>query len=223
MKVAKKIAFAIISMFFMLLLSYNIYNFVCVNIFKQDITTIGGYGLLEVVSGSMEPTIQVGDLIVINTKDKDYKVGDIVTFYDIDGSFVTHRIVFLDGDQMRTKGDNNNSEDELTNTSEIVGKYKFKIGGGGRLLTVLKSPLTMSMIFVIGLLVCFLISMDKEERKIPEGQKKEYQKFQDYLEKKDDYEIIQEYLKKHKKKIAKKREKASKKEKSSKSSDEEEK
>ncbi len=184
MKVFKKIVFTIFSILVAIVLFYNVYNFICINIMNKDITTVGGYGMLEVVSGSMEPNIHKGDIIVINTKDKNYNVGDIVTFYDREGSFVTHRIVSIVESQVITQGDNNNTEDDAIFTNDIVGKYKFKVNGGGKFLAALKSPLTMIMIMLIGILLCVFFSTDKDGNPILDEEEKEYLEFQEYLKNK---------------------------------------
>lgn len=173
------------------MLSYNIYNFVEVNVLNKDLATVNGYAVLEVVSGSMEPEIYIGDIVVIDTKVKEYKIGDIVTFYDTEGSFVTHRIISIEGDQMVTRGDNNNVDDNPTNTSEIVGKYKFKISKGGKILAAFKSPFTMIMILIIGIMVCVFISTDKNGNPVLDEEEKEYLEFQKYLDQKQEYEKIQ--------------------------------
>lgn len=163
---------------------YNIYNFVSVNILNKKITTIGGYGMLEVVSGSMEPNIHKGDIIFINTKDKNYKIDDIITFYDEEGSFVTHRIVSIEGTEIVTQGDNNNIADDPITVESIIGKYKFKIGKGGKMLSALKSPFTMIMILIIGILICAFISTDREGNPILDEEEKEYLEFKEYLKEK---------------------------------------
>ncbi len=176
MKKVKKIIFVITITFLSLLMLFNVYNIINLKILKHDLTSIHGYAILEVVSRSMEPTINKGDLIVIKTKDFDYKEEDIVTFYDTDESFVTHRIKTLKDDEMITKGDNNNTEDESSKTSKIVGKYLFRIKGIGNFLQALKNPIVSILIFVIGLLLCYFVSMEKEEQEELE-QDKIYQKF----------------------------------------------
>ena len=40
-----------------------------------------GYTYFEIVSGSMEDTIHIGDYVFVDAKDKDIKVNDIITFY----------------------------------------------------------------------------------------------------------------------------------------------
>lgn len=177
MKYVKKILFALITFILSIILIYNIYNVVSLKILKKDLATVNGYAILEVVSGSMEPTIHVGDIIVIDTKPEYFNVEDIITFYDKAGAFVTHRIVSINDKEMLTKGDNNNSQDEVTTTDKIVGKYVTKINGGGKLLAALRSPFTMIMILIIGILVCVLLSTDKDGEIILDKEEKEFQEF----------------------------------------------
>ena len=176
MKKIKKIIASILFLFLALFLFLNLYNFICLKILKQDLTSLFGYSVLEVVSGSMEPTLQVGDLIVIQTKHYQYQENDIVTFYDVNHSFVTHRIISLEKDQMITKGDNNNTNDEATATKNIVGKYLFKISGLGSVLTAFKNPLVSLMILVIGILVCYFITVEKDQEELVQ-QDETYQEF----------------------------------------------
>lgn len=162
MKKVQKVLIYLVGICLSLILIYNIYNMINLKILKKDLTTINGYGILDVISGSMEPTIKVGDLIVINTKDQNINVGDVVTFYDVDMAFVTHRVVSINDDMMITKGDANDSLDDPIPLNNIVGKYVFKINGLGAFLTSLKNPLVSIIILIIGILICYLLSYQKE-------------------------------------------------------------
>lgn len=183
MKIIKRIFLAIATIILALLLIFNIYNFICLKILKHDLTSIRGYALLEVVSGSMEPTIHVGDMIIIDTNSSQYEVGDIITFYDVNGNFVTHRILWMDEESLITKGDYNDSEDNPISVDKIVGKYVCKIPLVGRILSSFKTPFVMVMLLIIGLLVCYMISTDKEGKPIlteEEKQKKEEEEFLEF-------------------------------------------
>lgn len=183
MKVVKSILVKLIYAILIILATYNIYNYVCINVLKQDLPTINGYGTLEVISGSMEPTIDVGDLIIVNTKYDELKENDIITFYDEKGSFVTHRIIEIKDGEYITKGDNNNSEDQGTiNKDDIVAKYVTRLNGMGKLMAAFKNPITMIMILVIGILVCVLVSTDKEGNPIITEEEKEYEEFLKFKE-----------------------------------------
>lgn len=75
---------------------------------------------LVVVSGSMEPEIPTGALIIATSTDTaSLKVGDVASFPREDGVLVTHRITSIDtvpGNEslrsVRMKGDANNAEDQ---------------------------------------------------------------------------------------------------------------
>lgn len=185
MEIAKKIIFKTLSILLGLILIVNIYNFISLKIFHKDIATINGYAILEVVSGSMEPTIHIGDMIIINTKDKDYRVTDVVTFKDKEGTLITHRIIYLDHNTVVTRGDHNNTEDPAASVDNIVGKYVTKINGAGKILAAFKNPLTMIMIFIIGLLACILLSTDHDGNPILDAEELE---FQAYLKNKNEQE-----------------------------------
>ena len=93
----------------------------------------GDLRFLTVRSGSMEPTINVGDIVVVSTVVgfDDIKVGDVITFrYSGDSDpnrFITHRVIdVVEGEfekSFKTKGDANEDEDlRMVSSSEFVGK-----------------------------------------------------------------------------------------------------
>ncbi len=183
MKKIKKVVVSIIIFLLLLIIIFNIYNYIELKVLKKDIATIGGYTVLEVVSGSMEPTIHVGDYVIVNTNAKGYKKGDIISFFD-DGIIVTHRLVSINKNEIVTKGDANNSEDEPLPANNIIGKYVMKLGGLGKIVACLKNPFISIMIFIIGVLICILVSTDKDGNPILDDDQKE---FQDFLEHKELY------------------------------------
>lgn len=98
------------------------------------VPTVGKYRWMTVLSGSMKPVFNPGDLIIDKrVKANELKVGDIVT-YMYGGNFLsTHRIVEIKKDDkgqpvFKTKGDNNNAvDDQVISSSAIVGKYIFRL------------------------------------------------------------------------------------------------
>ena len=98
-------------------------------VLKHRVPSIFGYSSLMVATGSMSGTIEEGDLIIIRDTD-DYKIGDIVTFFqDGDEIPTTHRIYNIDEDgKWLTRGDANNSYDKRAITSdEIIGEVVLVI------------------------------------------------------------------------------------------------
>ncbi|VVB94801.1 Peptidase S24-like protein [uncultured archaeon] len=88
-----------------------------------------------VTSGSMEPTFKKGDLVFMQDILLQPKVGDIIIFPDPQKNIVankpvtvTHRIIDMKGDIIRTKGDNNpNADNWKINKKDVIGKA-FVIG-----------------------------------------------------------------------------------------------
>lgn len=127
---------------------------------KDEVPKIGGYCPLIVLTGSMEPVIDSGDLIIVRQIDgKDVAVGDVIAFFDPDSknnSVLTHRVVEVmdnaDGLSFRTKGDANNSEDITPVAADkLVGLYKTRIAGAGNV--------AMFMQTTAGLVVCVILPL----------------------------------------------------------------
>ncbi|PJE63027.1 signal peptidase I [Candidatus Roizmanbacteria bacterium CG10_big_fil_rev_8_21_14_0_10_39_6] len=96
-----------------------------------------------VLSGSMEPTIMTGDIIIISSQPA-YAQRDVVTFKNIDERIVTHRLMKKVGEgktvRFETKGDANRSEDEdLIQPDQILGKVVLVIPKLGYLVAFSKT------------------------------------------------------------------------------------
>lgn len=88
---------------------------------------------VAIATGSMIPTINIGDIAIIQKcKPHEIEIGDIIE-YSTDNLNVTHRVVDIkDLGSGRvgfvTKGDNNEQKDrEIIQQSQLVGKVLFKI------------------------------------------------------------------------------------------------
>lgn len=85
-----------------------------------------------VISDSMEPNINTGDLIMVKKSD-DYAVGDVVTYISDDGRSITHRIISITFGGYILQGDNNPERDGGTiRPDQIVGKMILRIPIGGK-------------------------------------------------------------------------------------------
>lgn len=73
------------------------------------------------VGRSMEPAIPGGAIISFEYYPISINEGDIVTF-KMAGKLVCHRVVEVDGDEVRMKGDNNLIDDGWFHRREIIGK-----------------------------------------------------------------------------------------------------
>ncbi len=89
--------------------------------------SILGFQFYQIESGSMEPTFEIGDIIISRQYDgRKLAVDDIITFHTTDNMTVTHRIVEILEDEngytvYRTKGDNpDNSVDQEFVTEDRI-------------------------------------------------------------------------------------------------------
>lgn len=85
-----------------------------------------GHEPLTVLSGSMSPTIEAGDVIWVDTSDTSPGIGDIVTFHPKahDPTMITHRVIAVNSGTERvyiTQGDANGSADEPIVQAQIIG------------------------------------------------------------------------------------------------------
>ncbi len=119
-----------------------------------------GVGLSVVLSGSMEPTLSVNDLVVVHAAD-DYELDDIVV-YQSGSDLVIHRIIDVQDEVYILKGDANNSADEPVAPAAIKGKAIFSIPFVGLFIRLLQT--TLGKIVVIALAVFLLNRSWRKER-----------------------------------------------------------
>lgn len=100
--------------------------------------SIFGYRYYTVLTGSMSPTYNVGDIIFVQIKDPEsINEGDVITFNPSRDSdaYLTHRVIEklenYEGSGVtcfRTKGDANDSEDSfLIDSQRVIGTVNFGI------------------------------------------------------------------------------------------------
>ncbi len=117
---------------------------------------------LTVLSGSMEPQLHVGDVVVVEqVPPLEVRVGDIVTFRDPDDAsrLITHRVREIDvqGGSVKfvTKGDANTSvENWKITTDGTLGRVRYHVWRLGFLMFWIRSPLgRLGMVVVPALLL----------------------------------------------------------------------
>lgn len=112
----------------------------------------GNYKIKIVKSGSMEPAIKTGGIVVIRPSDS-YKVGDVITFGKDTPTQIptTHRIVATEGSgssqMFLTKGDANETEDpNPTSIKDVTGKVWFDLPYLGYVLDFAKKPVGFALL-----------------------------------------------------------------------------
>ena len=125
--------------------------FILLNILSMNNKSLFGFRIYRVISGSMQPALQIGDVIIIK-KANNYAEKDIIT-YDNGLTTITHRIKSSDGDEIITEGDANDAPDKPITKDRILGKYFFRIST----FSVFSIMLTGKTIYLIMVLVLFAI------------------------------------------------------------------
>ncbi len=128
-----------------IILGIQTYNKLIVH---DETAGILGYNYKTVLTGSMEPAIPVGS-IVITKEQSSYEIEDIISFQE-KGSVITHRIISIDRERYITKGDANNVADtEEVQQKQILGKVILTIPLLGYLVMWLMSPFGIISLFII--------------------------------------------------------------------------
>ena len=132
-KVPKRYSIGSILSTVVLVISMILCLTVIVQIMTNGYVQIGGFSLFRVVTGSMEPELPVGSLLLCKKTPIDaIEEGDIVCFVsrspEMMGRVITHRVVTIYDDQagkilLETKGDANLSADgEFVTASNLIGR-----------------------------------------------------------------------------------------------------
>lgn len=115
----------------------------------------GNYKIMTVISGSMEPDIKMGSVVVVKPID-DYKIGDVISFGPVTKTKAptSHRIFdikVIDGKSVYiTKGDINNAPDTReVLEKDVIGKVLFDIPYVGYAVDFARKPIGFTLIIVV--------------------------------------------------------------------------
>ncbi|MBQ6718925.1 MAG: signal peptidase I [Oscillospiraceae bacterium] len=146
----------------LLVLAVALCLYTTVQVLSNGYVNLGGIMMFRVVTGSMEPTIPVGALLVTQQVDiESIQMNDIICFRtqvsEIWGKIVTHRVVGIwesevGGILLETKGDANLVADGyFVEQTNFVGKVIWHTGDGSVLANILS--LITSKIGFLGCIV----------------------------------------------------------------------
>ena len=130
----------------------------------------GNFQVLTVLSGSMEPDIRTGSIVVIKPVES-YKIGDVITFGNNKETPTTHRIENMEVTEGRvlytTKGDANNAPDAKTvMEKDIIGKVLFTVPFVGYAVDVVKKPIGFMLIIIIPAVIIVYDEIRKVRKEI---------------------------------------------------------
>ena len=148
---------------------------------SDEVPSLAGVLPLIVLTDSMYPHIESGDLIICHTVEaEDVQVKDVIAFFDPAGNgttIVTHRVVEvteLNGQlAWRTKGDNNNTEDRLLGTADkLVAVYEgTRLPGFGNVALFMQT--TPGLIVCVVVPILLFVGYDMVRRRMYEKSNKQ--------------------------------------------------
>lgn len=136
-----------------------------------------GFQVFNVISGSMEPTYSVGDLIYVKEIDpNEICVGDPITFVvNEDLVVATHRVIEIDVEKQHfyTKGDANETADASpVHFNNVIGIPKFSIPLLGYVSDYIQHPpgTYVAIGFVAVLIAAVFLPDMFRKKKTPDGE-----------------------------------------------------
>jgi len=144
------------------LLGYQLYLLNAERLVGDSMPMPFGVGVSVVLTGSMEPEISAGDLILVAKKDE-YRPKQVVVYQD-KGILVVHRVLSVEDGMVTAKGDANNTPDEPIPLERIKGRVIAVVPLVGHLIRMLQTPIGMLMLLGSAILLMEL-SFRKEKAK----------------------------------------------------------
>lgn len=145
-----------------LLLGGSVYTLNAKRLMRNIMPMPFGIGSSVVLSGSMEPTLSVNDLVIVRQQEN-YAVGDVVVYQSGD-NLIIHRIIELGEDYVITRGDANNVEDSPVPYSAVKGRMVLHVPYAGQAVHFLQS---VPGVLIVIVLAVFLMnrswSKEREE------------------------------------------------------------
>lgn len=138
------------------------YCYAQLKVFNYDYINFCGYTIFQVITGSMEDTIKIKDIVIVKLTDE-VEENDIIT-YKYKDDFVTHRVIEINEKEIITKGDANTSKDDPITKNDIVGKVVFIIANVAIWVDVLKTPQVLIAIVITIIAIWFLFKKPKQEK-----------------------------------------------------------
>lgn len=187
----------LVSRFFLILLisvffGVTVYSVNARRVLHNEMPMPFGFGLSVVLSGSMEPTLSVNDLVAVVSAEE-YRTGDVVVYQD-GGDLIIHRIVWISEDQFVTQGDANDTADAPFPLTAIKGKMAFHVPFMG--LPVRLVQTTLGKLLVIAAAFLLLLRSWRRERtqtvEAQEAIKDEIRRLRQELQSASDSNIEQE-------------------------------
>lgn len=162
--------------------------FFTINRMQNKLVYIFDYSICYVLTGSMDPAIKEGEVILIKKVDPTtIQVGDIITYQSTQGMLagqnITHRVTAISNQGQllfTTKGDANSAQDnEAVTVEKIKGVYQQKMPFVQFFVTAISNPIVFGLIVVLPIFIILILQLINVISAIKYPQDEEIEKIQD--------------------------------------------
>ena len=146
----------------------------------EENTHILGIYIFNIVSESMEPTLDINDVVVVQKcEPSQLQIGDIITFQQNE-SIISHRIINITKEKgnlkFQTKGDNNKIPDaNLLESEQVYGKVIFTIRKIGKVVNYIQNARGFINIVIFAVIVYILVSLRDKQKNNRKRKRKKYE------------------------------------------------
>ena len=151
----------------------GIYYIYQLKIEKNDYANLFGYTFFEVATGSMSPTMEIGDVVIVKLT-KEVETNDIIVYVDGE-NIISHSLIEINDDHLIAKGDANNSEDKPIQRDMVLGEVVQivpKIGIWRKIFTS-SEVVGLVLILIVLFSAIFMYSTSDSKDKEEKGEKDE--------------------------------------------------
>lgn len=142
----------------------GLYYLVQLKVLNKDYANMFGYTFFQVATGSMSPTIEIGDVVIVKLTE-DINPNDIIVYKE-ENNFITHRLIEIQENTLITRGDANNTEDKPVEKNKMLGKVQLIMPKLGKWRDILLQPeIIIGIILVISLFGVTFVYTSKSEEK----------------------------------------------------------
>lgn len=133
----------------------NLFLYVSAKWTPERMPGVAKWRVLSVLTGSMEPVIRAGDMVIVAKYQEDHpQPGDIITFWQDEArnSLITHRVMerLAENGYVLTKGDANLETDGgWTAPDRILGKVVVAIPYAAALQNFLRHPAVLGLMILL--------------------------------------------------------------------------
>lgn len=151
--------------------------------------SLGGIRIFNIVTGSMVPKYQVGDVLISKSiAPSEIKVGDDIVYQGTSGSFagkiVTHQVIDIEENgnyKFHTKGLANDEEDPVVNEEQVLGKIIYKVKSLSYISKLINNLVTFYFVVFVPIAILIFveirrIAIDMKESKEEKKEKDEESK-----------------------------------------------